>query len=118
MTPNMLNLQKEMIAANIPVTFISFTVDPERDTPDILKAYGQNVGADLESWHFITGYNEDEISQFARDSFKAVVQPTEDDIMHPTYFYLIDPEGLMIRTYDGYSTDQESIISDLKNTIK
>lgn len=118
MTPNMRNLQNEMIDAGIPVTFISFTVDPERDTPDILKAYGENVGADLDSWHFITGYSEEEISLFARESFKAVVQPTEDDIMHPTYFYLIDPDGLMIRTYDGYTTDQQAIISDLKETIE
>ncbi len=118
MTPNMLSLQDEMIAADVPVTFISFTVDPERDTPETLQAYGGNIGADLESWHFLTGYDEAEISEFALDSFLSVVQPSEDDIIHPTYFFLIDPEGLIIRKYDGLTTDQGAIIADLKETIQ
>ncbi|MCK0472666.1 SCO family protein [Halalkalibacter sp. APA_J-10(15)] len=118
MTPNMLSLQDEMIAADVPVTFISFTVDPERDTPEILQAYGRNVGADLDSWHFLTGYDEADISEFALDSFLSVVQPSEDDIIHPTYFFLIDPDGLIIRKYDGLTTNQDAIIADLKETIQ
>ena len=37
------------------IAFLSITVDPERDTPEVLKEYAQNFGADLKGWSFLTG---------------------------------------------------------------
>src|ERR1700704_3230384 len=37
------------------VAFVSITVDPERDTPEMLKLYAQMHGADLAGWSFLTG---------------------------------------------------------------
>ena len=37
------------------ITFVSITVDPERDTPEALKQYADNFGADLRGWAFLTG---------------------------------------------------------------
>src|SRR5438477_9828732 len=37
------------------IAFISITVDPERDTPDVLKEYAQAFGAKLTGWSFLTG---------------------------------------------------------------
>src|ERR1700730_11816980 len=37
------------------IAFISITVDPERDTPDVLKGYAQAYGANLAGWTFLTG---------------------------------------------------------------
>ena len=37
------------------VAFVSITVDPERDTPEMLKLYAQMYGADLAGWSFLTG---------------------------------------------------------------
>src|SRR5216683_3344648 len=37
------------------IAFVSITVDPERDTPDVLKQYAETFGADLKGWAFLTG---------------------------------------------------------------
>src|SRR5207344_3359932 len=37
------------------IAFVSITVDPERDTPAVLKAYAQSFGANLAGWSFLTG---------------------------------------------------------------
>ncbi|GAE35410.1 SCO family protein [Halalkalibacter akibai] len=120
MTPNMQRLQAAMQSENIDMSFVSFTVDPERDTVEALKSYGTNVGADLESWHFLTGYTVDEIADFAGESLKTPVQHIDDsdDIVHTTSFFLIDPDGFVIRKYDGLQSNQETIIKDLIQTVK
>lgn len=119
MTPNMQRLQTAMLDDEIPVTFVSFTVDPETDSPEVLQSYGTNVGADLDSWHFLSGYSSDEISDFAKESFATVVQdPGEEDIIHPTSFFLVDPSGKVVRKYNGLQANQEDIIADLKATIE
>ncbi len=40
---------------NIPVTLVTISFDPARDTPDALHAYAQSLGADPARWHFVTG---------------------------------------------------------------
>src|SRR5262252_4952424 len=37
------------------VAFVSITIDPERDTPEMLKLYAQMHGADVPGWSFLTG---------------------------------------------------------------
>jgi protein SCO1 len=37
------------------VAFVSITVDPELDTPEVLEHYALSHGADLAGWHFLTG---------------------------------------------------------------
>src|SRR5918911_586075 len=37
------------------VRFVSITVDPEHDTPAVLRAYAEQFKADLNSWSFLTG---------------------------------------------------------------
>src|SRR5690625_1101345 len=69
MTPNMQRLQQTMKDEGISMSFVSFTVDPKRDTPEQLLSYGKNVGADLDSWHFLTGYTLDEIADFSDEAF-------------------------------------------------
>lgn len=120
MTPNMQRLQAAMQEEGVKMSFISFTVDPERDTPEHLKSYGTNVGADLDSWQFLSGYTQEEIANFSKDAFSTLVQDIEDsdDIMHSTSFFLVDPEGNVIRKYDGLQVDQELIIADLIETVQ
>ncbi|MET3507754.1 SCO family protein [Halalkalibacter oceani] len=119
MTPNMRNLQTAMQEEGIEMGYISFTVDPERDTPELLKSYATNVGANGETWKFLTGYEVEEITELSMTAFASPVQPLDDgDIGHTTAFFLIDPEGNVIRKYDGLQTDQEPIIDDLMDTVQ
>jgi protein SCO1/2 len=54
------------------------------------------------------------------DAFKSPVQYDEaaDDFLHSTSFFLVDPEGQVIRKYDGLQSNQEPFIKDLKETVE
>ena len=52
-TGTMRRLQDEL--SGVDARLVSFSVDPEWDTPDVLRAYADAVGADRERWWFLTG---------------------------------------------------------------
>ncbi|WP_407268171.1 SCO family protein [Radiobacillus sp. PE A8.2] len=121
MTANMVQLQERLQQEGLDsVEFVSFSIDPEQDTPEVLKEYGQVRGVDFSNWNFLTGYQYDEIKKFAMDSFKAYVDDAgeDDQFIHTSRFYLVTPEGNTIKSYDGFTTDQfDTIISDLKKMM-
>ncbi len=53
MTANMAEFQNK--SAGSPVQMVSFSVDPENDTPAVLKQYAAAAKADETRWHFLTG---------------------------------------------------------------
>lgn len=106
MTANMSKLQEKLKAANANVQIVSFSVDPTRDTPDKLKAFGEKFDADFSNWHFLTGYDFSTIKDLSEKSFKsAVAEPAKgsDQFTHGTSFYLIDQNGHIDKLYHGYS---------------
>lgn len=120
MTRNMKILQDKMQEAGIEnVQLVSFSVDPDRDTPEVLTEYANEYGADLENWTFLTGYDFDSIKELSIKSFKSLVaEPPEgdDQVMHGTSFFLVNPEGEVIKNYTGIEMDaMDEIVSDLKN---
>lgn len=120
LTVNMAKLQQKMKAEGIDVKFVSFSVDPETDTPEILREYGENFAADYSNWHFLTGYKYEEINDLSFKSFKAPVQKNPDDnqIMHGTRFYLVDRNGKIAKHYPGNKNVQyEQIIKDAKSLV-
>jgi protein SCO1/2 len=80
--------------------FVSFTVDPQRDTPPVLAKYGETYSADPRRWYFLTG-DPKILDQLDHDSFKlGNVGSTLD---HSTRFVLVDGKG-RIRGYYGIAT--------------
>ncbi|MFN7251762.1 MAG: SCO family protein [Anaerobacillus sp.] len=121
MTPNMVTLQEEANKAGIDVQFVSFTVDPDFDDPHGMKKYGEAYGADFSNYHFLTGYSLEEITEFAKASFKSLIQeiPDSRDIMHSVNFFLVDGDGKVIRIYNGNTDfDAKSITKDLKSIVR
>ncbi|WP_453995655.1 SCO family protein [Bacillus nitroreducens] len=117
MSAHMAKLQGMVKEEGLDVEFVSFSVDPDVDTPEILKEYAEGYSDDLSNWHLLTGYSLDEITQFAKDSFKAIVMKPEgqDQVMHVVNFYLVDQNGTVLKDYDGVSnTPYEEIIEDIK----
>ncbi|GAA0354565.1 SCO family protein [Bacillus horti] len=114
-TSNMATLQKELKKNDLDVSLVSFSVDPENDKPEVLRAYGENYQADFSTWDFLTGYGLDEIQWFAEHSFRTIVQqePSSNQILHGTQFFLIDQEGKVARHYSGLQdVPMEEIIKD------
>lgn len=59
------------------VRLVSITVDPDHDTPAILKEYADRFGADRDRWWFLTGPKPDVLT-LIRDRFKLGVEPTSE----------------------------------------
>jgi protein SCO1 len=118
MTYNMEKLQQMTKKEGIEnIEFVSFSVDPTVDTPEKLKEYGEKFNADFSNWQFLTGYEQAEIENLALKSFKALVKkPQEgDQVIHGTDFYLVGPDGKVLKYYTGLNEiPYEEILSDIK----
>lgn len=111
-TGAMADLQERLAREELPVELVSFTVDPEIDTPEVLGDYAQKYDADFSRWHFLTG-PQDRIEALVVDGFGTAMgdrQPTGEadiyDIAHTTKLVLVDDLG-RIRGY--YSSNDEGV---------
>jgi protein SCO1 len=103
MTANMAKLQRMAKEEGLEVEFVSFSVDPENDHPEQLKAYIEKFDADTRHWHLLTGYTQQEIEAFAQKNFKTIVQKpaNQSQVIHGTSFYLVDQKGKVVQYYNG-----------------
>jgi protein SCO1/2 len=111
LTARMAGLQRHLRAESVradEVRLVSFSVDPETDTPEVLSGYADRFAAEPGRWFFLTG-SRDDVYRLVRDGFRlsvaqvAPVAPGERDagsepITHSDRFVLVDPE-LRIRGY-------------------
>ena len=100
MTQEMARLQSEFVAD--PVYFVSFSVDPERDTPRVLSRYAAAYGADDRRWYFLTG-DKTKIYQLAEQGFSLAAGHNGTEILHSPRFVLIKPDGTIHDSYDSRS---------------
>ena len=130
LTQRMKAVQDELEAKKLPVHIVSFSVDPERDTPERLASYAQSYGADATRWCFLTGPLED-VTRVVVQGFKIsmgkvkrdapVEAPSEGeifDIVHGEKFILVDAQGQIRGYYDSDSTGIRKIFLDLKKLLK
>lgn len=71
---------------------VSFSLDPARDTPEVLKKYGQNLGADTTRWTFLRG-TQAEAFATAKAMKVAVDFNDKGEIIHGDHFLLVDADG-------------------------
>lgn len=84
--------------------FVSFTIDPARDTPEVLAEYGKRFGADASRWFFLTGPTA-ELNRISTGPFHAGA--IDGSLTHSTRFTLVDRRGRVRGYYD--SSDPEKI---------
>ena len=99
--------QVQMALESEGIRLVSFTIDPEHDTPEVLAEYAQRFKASPGVWHFLTGPRE-EINRLSLDVFK--LGPVDGTLEHSTRFVLIDRRG-RIRNY--YRTTEPEAITTL-----
>ncbi|MEO1083349.1 MAG: SCO family protein [Acidobacteriota bacterium] len=90
------------------VRLVSISVDPTRDTPDVLEAYAQKNGAG-DNWLFLTGDLAD-TERVIKDGFKLAYDPTPQEnaaeaIVHSNRFVLVDADGQIRGYYDAFNDD-------------
>ena len=89
------------------IQLVSFTVDPEHDTPEVLDAYAKRSKAIDGVWHFLTG-DPKELDDLCSDAFHLGF--VDGSLEHSSKFVLVD-ENMQIRGY--YSSLQQENIPDL-----
>ncbi|MBD1381593.1 SCO family protein [Metabacillus arenae] len=117
MTAHMTELQKRAEQAGTDVHFVSFSVDPEVDTPEKLTEFAENYPLNLKKWDFLTGYTQEEIEAFAKKNFQVLVKKPEgeEQVIHGTSFYLMNQNGELVSDYNGFKdVPYEEIIEDIK----
>ena len=100
------------VAPNNRTKFVSLTTYPDHDTPAVLKAYGQQFGADPARWIFLTGTKKD-IAALAVDSLKlsamekpAAERTSADDLfIHTTIFVIVDKQGRLRGVFETTGDD-------------
>lgn len=116
MMANMTALQDQLKQEGLDVRIVSFSVDPTIDTPEVLKSYAENYGADLSGWDLLTGYSPEKIDEFAMENFQTLARKPENDdqVMHGTSFYLVDREGVVRKYYNGINPPADEIMNDIE----
>ena len=87
------------------VQLVSFSVDPQHDTPAILLDYAARLNAQPERWHFLTG-DKGTIYRLSRDGFKlATAEGGAAGPIHSTRIVLVDRSGVIRGYYDATDAD-------------
>jgi cytochrome oxidase Cu insertion factor (SCO1/SenC/PrrC family) len=125
LSSQMANLQRAL--RDTPgVRLVSFSVDPQRDTPDVLSQYARHFGADSGKWLFLTGEKE-KLYTLIHDGFKlgvgdgstAAGHGGPELITHSTRFVLVDQQGRIRKYYMGTEKDAvEQIVPDVRRLLQ
>ena len=105
-TATMARLQSELrLTDTSDLRLVTFTVDPERDTPDDLRDYAKHYSADQDRWLFLTG-KEEEIHQLLKDGFKVTAQRSKsakagEEFDHSSRLVVVDKRGNIRGIADG-----------------
>lgn len=115
---------------NPNIAFVSISINPEHDTPEVLKAYAESNNVVNANWHFLTG-DLDYIYDIANKGFNlytAEAPEVEGGFEHSGYFALIDKEGNISSRIDKYGnpkfyyngleeSDVKKLIQDIKKLL-
>ena len=100
---------------------VSFSVDPDWDTPKVLVEYAHTFGADRSRWLFLTG-DKKQVYHLASDGFHlAAVEADpakEMPILHSTKLVLVDRGGAIRGYYDSSDPDEmQKLIRDVRQVL-
>lgn len=124
MMRTMKKLQEQAKADGVPLTLVSFSVDPENDTPEVLRAFAKKYDVDLATWSFLTGDYET-VKRTSEESFKMTMEGKADaqasgfGIVHGSHLVLVD-QDMQIRGFYQTKTEDElgKLLEDAKSLSK
>ena len=89
--------------------FVTISIDPTHDTPEVMTAAAAERGLKLERWTLLTGATES-IQQLVRDGFKEYLKSgpdvPPDEVVHSVRFFLVDGQGRVRGLYDATIDDE------------
>jgi protein SCO1/2 len=118
LTDKMVGMQKRLGRDfGSKVRFVSITVDPERDTPQILAQYARNHGVDPAGWAFLTG-TPSEIQDVERRYGIYAKKTERGDVDHTFLTSIVDQRGILRVQYLGIRFDSEEFLRDVRTLLR
>ena len=115
----MSELQKPLERTDVHL--VSFSVDPERDTPDVLRGYAEKLQADPKRWDFLTG-SKSTVYKLSHEGFKLAVSDGSDAEgipVHSTRMVLVDRHGEIRGYYDATEADAVTkLLADASHLLR
>ena len=121
MTSRMATLAKSL-KPDDPVALVSFTVDPEHDSPTVLAGYAQRAGAVSSRWHFVTGEKR-ELIRLCRDGFHLAFEEEggslAEPLVHSSRLVLVDQRHQIRGSYDATDEpEMQRLQTDLRRLLR
>jgi protein SCO1 len=115
----MSELQKPLEKSDVHL--VSFSVDPEKDTPAVLRGYAEKLQAEPGRWDFLTGAKS-AIYKLSHDGFKLAVSDSSDVQglpVHSTRMVLVDRHGQIRGYYDATEPDAiTKLVADTSHLLR
>lgn len=115
----MSELQKPLEKTDVHL--VSFTVDPAKDTPEVLRGYAEKLQAEPGRWDFLTG-PQPTIYNLSRNGFKLAVSDGSDEKgipVHSTRMILVDRHGQIRGYYDAAEADaMTKLLADTNHLLR
>ena len=104
------------------IALVSFSVDPEYDTPGVLAEFGSTYDADFEHWRFLTGERE-RIWDLSKNGFKLAVEERPMEVgmplFHAAHLVLVDGDRRIRGFYDGMTDDElDEVCDDVERVLE
>lgn len=99
------------------IRFVSITVDPQADTPEVLRSYAKAHGANVEGWSFLTG-TPGEIAEVRRRYGVYASKSERGGVDHLFLTSLIDRSGMLRVQYLGVRFDPDEMQRDLESLLR
>lgn len=94
-TANMANMQRMAKKQGVEnLSFVSITLDPEFDTPGVLRSFAKQYGIAHENFHFLTGPKE-AVYELIR-ALGVTALPNGDQVVHSLATSLVGPDGTIV----------------------
>ena len=114
LTAKLVGIQKQLgDAFGKDVFFLSVSVDPEYDRPEVLKRYAETLGSDLIGWAFLTG-TAAQVRDVTRQYGVFHQQQASANVDHNLLTSLIDRDGNLRLQYMGERFDPAEFVQDLQ----
>ena len=106
---------------NTDVHLVTFTVDPDKDTPEVLRGYAEKLKAEPTRWDFLTGAKST-IYDLTKNGFKLAVSDGSDEQgipVHSTRMVLVDRHGQIRGYYEATAPDAVTkLLADTSHLLR
>jgi protein SCO1/2 len=115
----MSELQKPLEKTDVHL--VSFSVDPTRDTPEVLRSYAEKLHTEPKRWDFLTG-PKSAIYDLSRNGFKLAVSDGSNEAgipVHSTRMVLVDRRGEIRGYYEATEADAVTkLLADTSHLLR